>query len=330
VTPAHPPRIVDSHLHFIPPSLVSAIEAATFPGVDLARGGSELVFRFPDMPPSPPAQAALCDLPRLLAWGAEEGIDLHLVGPWTDLLGYTLSEPEATSWTRAYNEVLAATCEDHANLVPVATVPMQHPELAVREVEVARGMGCRGVMIGSDIPGLGFDSPRLGVFWEAAEALEMPVILHPTLLAPPPRLLHRGLKNAVGRAGEIVLALTQLVYSGALVRHPRLAVVGALGGGGFVVLAERITRNHELGWSETEGDVAVSIDRLYFDTCLGSSAYLGFLVDQIGADRVLLGSDYPFPWQPHPVAKVAEAGLAPGLEAAVLGGNARRLFGLDS
>ena len=323
------PGVVDIHLHFIPAELVARIEQGGFPNVGVVRRDAGLVFTFPGMAPSAPAQPALLDLPQLAERGAAEGIELQLASPWTDLLGYTLSEPEAAAWTRAYNESLAAACAGQASLFPLATIPLQHPGLAVSELEAASQLGCRGAMVGTDIPGVDFDSPQLGPVWEAAARLRMPIIVHPTFLGVPLRLQSRGLKNAVGRAGEATIALTRLVYSGALLRHPDLSVIAALGGGGLVPLTRRIIRNHELGWSGADSDVAASIGRLYFDTCGTDPAYLRFLVSRVGGERVMLGSDYPFPWEPRPVHKVNQAGLTSAETAAVLGGNARRVFGLD-
>ena len=320
--------VIDVHVHFIPDSLVAAVEKGVTPSVSVETSPAGLVFSSPGMAPSPPAQPALHDSTLLLTSGTTAGIDLRLVGPWTDLLGYTLPERDASSWTTAYNEGLAGACAGHPGLVPSATAPLQFPDLAARKLEEAHRMGCCGLMIGTDIPGLGFDSPRLEPLWEVAAALGMPILAHPTFLAIPPRLDRRGLKNAVGRAEPALIALTELVYSGVLLRHPRLTVIAALGGGGLLSFADRIARNHQLGWSDTDIDVPASLERLYFDTLLGDAMDLRFLVSRVGAHRVLLGSDYPFPWEPDPVGKVRRANLEPEEHAAIVGGNAGQLFHL--
>jgi len=322
-------RVVDVHIHTIPPALVAAIERGGFPSVGVTRTERGLVFSFPGMAPSPPGPAGLADFDRLERFAVEEGIDRQVVGPWTDLLGYTLPAGEAAVWTRAYNEALAAACREHPGMVAMATIPLPFPEGAVREMEAARAMGCRGIMVGTDLPGLDMDAPELEPVWEAAAGLSLPVLIHPSFLCVPARLQSRGLKNAVGRAGEGAVALTRLVYSGALVRHPGLVVVAALGGGGLLPLWQRIVRNQEIGWAEASGDVAASLRRLYFDSIVLDPAYLRYLVARVGADRVLLGSDYPFPWEPHPAAFVAGAGLDPPEAIAVLGGTAAVLYGFE-
>jgi aminocarboxymuconate-semialdehyde decarboxylase len=320
--------VVDVHIHAVPPALASAVERGAFPSVQVQRTEGRAVFTFPGMAASPPGPAGLSDLGRLADFAAAEGIDVQVLGPWTDLLGYTLPVGEAAAWSRAYNEALSEACAAAPGRVPMGTIPMTHPEAAVREMEAARDLGCRGIMIGTDLPDLDLDAPRLEQVWEAAAGLGMPLLVHPTFLCVPARLQSRGLKNAVGRAGEGAVALTRLVYSGALLRHPGLAVVAALGGGGLVPLWRRIVRNQEVGWAGASGDVEASLRRLHFDSIVLDPAYLRYLVERVGADRVVLGSDYPFPWEPHPRRFVENAGLEPEQTAAVLGGTATALYGL--
>jgi aminocarboxymuconate-semialdehyde decarboxylase len=323
-----PLRVVDIHIHSIPPDLVRAAESGSFPSVGVTRADGKAVFSFPGMDPSPPGPAGLFDLPRLADFAAVEGIDLQIVGPWTDLLGYTLPVREATTWSRAYNEALVAACAAAPGRVPMATIPLLHPEAAVRELEGAQRLGCRGVMIGTDLPGGDLDDPRLDPVWEAAAGLRMPVLVHPTFLCVPPRLVRRGLKNAVGRAGDLAVALTQLVYSGALLRYPSLEVVATLGGGALVPLWQRIRRNQQVGWAEAPEDAESSLARLRYDSIVLDPAYLRYLVQRVGPGRVMLGSDYPFAWEPHPRRFVEGAGLGVEETAAVLGGTAIALYGL--
>jgi aminocarboxymuconate-semialdehyde decarboxylase len=184
-------------------------------------------------------------------------------------------------------------------------------------------------MIGTDLGALHLGSPELDPVWEAAAALRMPVLLHPTHLHLPDDLHGAGLKNAVGRAGPTAVALARLIYGGALVRHPDLAVVASHGGGAFAAVAPRIVRNHELGWSESDSDPQESIARLYFDSVVLDSGYLSYLVGAFGVDRFLLGSDFPFPWEVDPVGTVTGTTLSRDEQRAVLGGNAERLFDLS-
>lgn len=324
-----PYRLVDVHLHAAPRQLVHEVSRGAFPGVAVEFADDAPRLLFPDMAPSPWLPAAILDVFGIAEWGSGKGVDLQLVGPWTDLFGYTLPHGEAAAWSRRYNEILAEACRQHPTTLPIGTIPLVAPERAVAELEAAKSLGCRGVMIGTDLPGLHLGSPELDPVWEAAAALRMPVLLHPTHLHLPDELHGAGLKNAVGRAGPTAVALARLIYGGALVRFPGLAVIASHGGGALAAVAPRIRRNHELGWSESGHDPDESLSRLYFDSVVLDGGLLNYLVRTFGADRFLLGSDFPFPWEPDPVGTVAAAGLTDDERRAVLGGNAARLFDLD-
>jgi hypothetical protein len=162
-----------------------------------------------------------------------------------------------------------------------------------------------------------------------------PVLQLPAMAACPPvselmlsgRALRAAPKNTVGRAGPTGFALAGLLYWGALLRHPELTIIACHGGGAFPAMAPRIVRNQDLGWSESDTDIRESVRRLHFDSVVLDRRLLGYLVSVFGADRLLLGSDLPFPWEPDPVGIVQGAGLSPEETEAVLGGNARRLYG---
>jgi aminocarboxymuconate-semialdehyde decarboxylase len=324
-----PEQVVDVHVHAAPRQLADEVSRGTFPGVAVEFADGTPRFRFPDMAASPWLPDAILDVAEIAGWASGKAVDVQLVGPWTDLFGYTLPPGEAADWSRRYNEVLVDACRQHHSTLPIGTIPMAAPAAAVAELEAAKELGCRGVMIGTDIPGLHLGSPELDPVWEVAAALRMPVLLHPTHLHLPDDLHGAGLKNAVGRAGPTAVALARLIYGGALVRYPGLAVIASHGGGAFAAVAPRIVRNHELGWSESNYDPQESIARLYFDSVVLDSGYLQYLVRSFGVDRFLLGSDFPFPWEVDPVGTVTGTTLTRDEQRAVLGGNAARLFDLS-
>jgi aminocarboxymuconate-semialdehyde decarboxylase len=287
-------------------------------------------YSFPSMEPSPPAPTKLSDFAEMAAWAAEHGITTQLIGPWTDLVGYTLPVTSGESWAQAYNEELVRCCSEFPGMEPLATVPLQAPRAATRVMESSRRMGCRGLVIGTDIPGSDLGSPELDDVWAAAAELRMPILVHPTFLTIAPVLQSSGLKNAVGRSAVTALALTRLIYAGVLERHPGLVLIAAQGGGGFVPLINRITRNQELGWADTDVDIAASVRRLYWDSVVLDSSYLAYLAATVGSDRVLLGSDRPFPWEVDPVGTVRRSGLdAHGTEV-ILGRTAQALYDIPA
>ncbi len=319
--------VVDVHVHAIPLDLATRVRQGVFSEVSLNDDGPGR-FCCERMAPSPPPPDSLFDFELLVENTHEQGIDVRLVGPWTDLLGYSLTAGAAVVWSNAYNESLAASCARFPALEALATVPLQCPDLAVSVMREAHGLGCKGIMIGSDVPNSTLGAAELDVFWSAAEDLAMPIVLHPTFFHIPDILLERGLKNAVGRAAATAVALTELVYAGVIERHPEIALVISHGGGAFLPLVDRVLRNQELGWASSTVDIEDSISRLYWDSVVLEPHAVASLAATVGADRVLLGSDYPFPWEPSPVETVINAGLSAADERAILGETASALFGI--
>jgi len=320
--------VIDVHVHAIPRRLVERVREGAVAGVSLQHGSDGAArFMFPRMEPSPPAPEGLFDLQAMPAWGRDHGIDLQLVAPWTDLLGYTLEPADAEAWSELTNASLAEACADVAGMLPLGTIPLQAPDAALRVIASARRLGCRGFIIGTDVPGHDLEEASLDPVWATLAQARLPVLVHPTFLSVGSDLRQGGLKNAVGRAAATTLAIARLVYGGVLERHPDLVLVMAHGGGGFVPLIDRIVRSHDLGWSGSNVDVAASIGRLYWDSVVLDPRYLAFVIEKVGAGRVVLGSDHPFPWEPDPVATVRRA-VDGGARGQILGETACELFGI--
>ena len=152
--------------------------------------------------------------------------------------------------------------------------------------------------------------------------------MHPLYLYGEPRLGSYDLPNAIGRVNDTAIAVSRLLYSGALTRHPGMQMIVAHGGGGVPYALGRLVRNHELN-PAAMADPRAGFRQLYFDTVVYDPAPLRYLVELAGADRVMLGSDYPFPiLDPAPLEVVRKAGLAPETTDAILSGNACRVFNL--
>jgi aminocarboxymuconate-semialdehyde decarboxylase len=176
--------------------------------------------------------------------------------------------------------------------------------------------------------------PRFEPFWAVAEQHDALVFVHPTTREFPVAVLHEHyLWNLVGNPVETTIAAAHLVLSGTMARHPRLRVLLAHGGGGIVALSGRIRHGQATvaaAGPAVEPDAGAVIRRFRFDTVTHDPALLRALVEAVGADRVLLGSDYPFDMaDPDPVGTVRAAGLTVEAEQAVLAGNATRELRLE-
>jgi len=280
-----------------------------------------------------PLHARMCDARARIAEMDRLGIDVQAVS-CTPFVLYADAAPDiALAVAQANNDSLAATARAHPErFAPLASVPLQDPERAARELERAAALGLRGVEIPARAGSLDLDAPSLEPFWSAAEALAFPICIHPFEASPRGAFARYALSPLVGNLFDTGLAATLLVLGGVLERHPRLRVVLYHGGGTFAALLARIEKGYEL-IPETRAastkPPSAYLAQFFVDTVTFDSGWLGYLVGRFGADHVVLGSDYPLPLGPRdPVAEVRALGLAPEAERAVLGGNARALLGI--
>jgi len=275
-------------------------------------------------------QPKLWDVPAALEWLDRQGIDVHVTGVWADVFGYTLPAYEAAAWCRLINEETLAELDGVKRVLPLATVPIQSGRHAVQELEAAHAMGFRGLTIGTFAPGVDLDHPDLDGLWESSARLRMPIFLHPLYLYGEPRLASYDMPNAIGRVNDTAIAVSRLLYSGALTRHPGVQLIVAHGGGGVPYALGRLVRNYELN-PDMMADPRDGFRHLYFDSVVYDAAPLRYLVELAGADRLLLGSDYPFPiLDPAPLEVVRKAGFSEETTDAILSGNACRVFNLAS
>ncbi len=215
----------------------------------------------------------------------------------------------------------------------LASVPLQDPAGAAAELRYAvESLGFRGAMIDTNVSRRPLGDPALDPFWRAAMELGVPVILHPFVLEPVERFDQFYLHNLVGYPFETTLAACSLIFGGTLDRMPELSVVLVHGGGFVPYQLGRFDRGHAARpepRSGGSGPASRYVRRFYYDTLTHSARSLCFLCDVVGADRLLLGSDFPFGMgDPEPVRAVRESGLDEDDVRATLGENAVKLFGL--
>jgi aminocarboxymuconate-semialdehyde decarboxylase len=277
------------------------------------------------------------DLDRILAAQERAGIEHSVLSPWVPLLFYDVEPDEALHRCRLQNQGLARMRSQRPDRVSVlGAVPLQDPALAARELAQLMASGSfAGVEITASAAGTYLGDPRFAPFWSAAEATDALVFVHPTTRAfGEPVFGEYYLHNLVGNPMETTLAAAHMVLAGVMERHPNLRVLLAHGGGALPALRGRLRHGHEAvaaGGGALSEPADASIRRFLFDSVTHDPAVLRVLVDSVGADRVLLGSDYPFDMaDPHPVQTVRRAGLDDEDEAAVLSGNAERLFSVRS
>lgn len=246
-----------------------------------------------------PAGPRFVDLDARLAAMDEQGVKVHALSlsqPMVYWAGRELGERLAAT----YNEELARAHE-HApqRLVGLAALPMHEPDLAVKEAERAAKLpGVRGFYMSTRVNERELSDPAFFPVYERIEALGLPIFLHPVFVIAHERLQKHYLTNLLGNPFESAVAAAHLIFGGVLDRCPQLTVVLPHAGGAFPWLVGRLTR----GWDKRADLKSTSkrapvdyLRRFYYDTVGYSDDVLDYLVRVIGADRVLMGSDYCFP-----------------------------------
>ncbi|HWG07199.1 MAG TPA: amidohydrolase family protein [Beijerinckiaceae bacterium] len=322
--------IVDAHAHFVPPSLLDAIreKRQSFASVRLIEEGDSVGFSFAGSKPTRPVAKPLTDTAGRVSWMREQGIDKMVVGGWLDMFGNELPAEEGERWSRLANEHLLSACKTQQAFVPLATVPLQDGERAASVLRDAHSAGFPGAMIGTQPKGTGgvLDDPSLDPLWKAANELGSVLFIHPVFESGDNRVHDYGMANAVGRITDTLIAVARIIYSGHVQRYSNAKIVAGIGGAALPYVVGRLRRNYSLDKKLGDPDAALAL--LYYDTILQDVRSLRFLAEIVGADRIMLGSDMPFPiGDPEPLKIVAQAGFTPAQQASINGGLARKLFG---
>jgi aminocarboxymuconate-semialdehyde decarboxylase len=272
------------------------------------------------------------DLERRLEDMAAAKVDVQVLSVCPQTFVYGQPSAVAAAFARIQNEQLAQLAKARPDrFLAIATLPMQAPMQAADELRHAvRVLGLRGAQIGSNIAGKNLDDPELEPVWAAAAELGAFILLHPINVAGSDRLSSYYLTNLIGNPLDTTIAAACLVFGGVLERHPTLKICLAHGGGFVPYQAGRFVH----GWhvrTEPKSKLAKppteSLKRFYFDTIVHSKEALAFLVGNAGAQRVLLGSDYPFDMgAPEGVSQVRSLSVPAADQSAILGARARALL----
>jgi aminocarboxymuconate-semialdehyde decarboxylase len=183
--------------------------------------------------------------------------------------------------------------------VGLGTIPMQDPELAIKELERCKRIGLVGIQIGTHINGTNLGEPRLFSIFQACEELGMAVFIHPWDMMGMERMDKYWMPWLVGMPVETTTAITSMIFSGLMERLPKLRVAFAHGGGSFPATIGRIEHGFQVRPDLCAVDNNVNprdyLGRFWIDSLVHDPAMLQLVVDQMGANRVALGTDYPFP-----------------------------------
>jgi aminocarboxymuconate-semialdehyde decarboxylase len=321
--------IVDAHAHLVPPDLLAAIrkDAAKFPSVRHIEDGGSLAFSFAGGKPTRPVSKPLSDIAGRVAWMAKQGIDKQVVGGWVDMFGYELPGPEAEAWSKLTNDALLAAAKAEPHFVPLATVPLGDGARAAGVLKAAIAAGFPGAMIGTLPRGVGstLDHADLEPFWQAADETGAVIHIHPSFDAGDKRVNDFNLANGVGRFTDAVVTMARLLCTGHVTRYKNAKIFAPMGAAALPFVLGRLKRNHAI--TPGIGDPVEGLAHIYTDTILHDVRVLKFVIEMMGTDRLMMGSDMPFPiGDTEPMKIIAEAGLSKAQTNAINGGLAARLF----
>jgi predicted TIM-barrel fold metal-dependent hydrolase len=252
---------------------------------------------------------------------------------------YGKDRDTAAAIVKLQNEKLAELCASRPDRFGAyASLTLQFPDLAVQQLETAvKKQGLRGAAIGASVMGEDFADPKFHPVWAKAEELGAVLFIHPQST---PELARRfkgngWLSNTIGNPLDTTLALQHLIFEGTLDRFPGLKILAAHAGGYLPSYAARGDHACFVSPQNCNPNITLKkkpseyLNQLYFDALVFTPEGLRHLVAQVGASQIVLGTDHPIPWEEHPVDHVfATTSLTDKQKAAILGGNAARLFGI--
>ncbi|MDH7794263.1 MULTISPECIES: amidohydrolase family protein [unclassified Beijerinckia] len=328
-------RIIDIHGHTFAPEVEKLIadrpeRAAEMAAMAVASGPDSHQHNLTDMLPK--AAERMASLEKRLRDMDWMGIDLQLVSPSPTQYGYWADAVLADEIVAATNAAVAAlVARSPDRLAGLGTVSLQHPERAAAQLSVLGDRhGLKGIQISASVGERELSDPSFEPFWQAANARKLLVFIHPMGSSLGARLDRHYLSNTVGQPIETTIALSHLIFSGVLDRYPDIRFLGAHGGG---YLPAYIGRSDHVWKVRPEARrcrerPSAYLRRIWVDTVVFDGDELTRLIDVMGADRVLFGTDYPYDMGSYtPGALLKQAGLDDTARRAVLADNAMALLG---
>ncbi|ANJ25804.1 amidohydrolase family protein [Agromyces aureus] len=271
---------------------------------------------------------------RLAEMDADD-VDIQVVSPTPVFFSYEKPGDEAAKVARIFNDLTLEICSPAPDrLLPFAQVPLQDTDAACAELDRAIAAGHRGVEIGNHVGDRDLDHEGIVTFLQHCADRGVPVLVHPWDMPDSPRLDRWMARWLTGMPAETHLSIIAMILGGVFDRVPPTLRIGfAHGGGSFAFWLGRF----ENAWHRRPDVVGVSelpptgyLDRFSVDSVVFDPAALRLLVDTLGAEQVMLGSDYPYPLGERPVGAVIDRAdfLTDEQKAAIRHGNARRFLAL--
>ncbi len=309
-------KTIDVHAHCLVPETLELI------------GEKIENHQFPDMDEVGPKRIRAMDI---------QGVDIEALS--INPFWYRREKDLAVEICRIHNEKLAEMCATYPErFVAFASVTLQHPEIAVQQLEHAvKKLGLRGAAVGASCGDDEFSDPKFHPFWAKAEELGVLIFIHPQS-TPELKRRFKGngwLANTIGNPLDTTICLSHLIFDGTLDKFPGLKICSAHGGGYLPSYAPRSDHPCRVAPWHCNPDVKLKkkpteyLKTMYYDTLVFTSEMLRHLAAEVGSSQLVIGTDHPIPWHEDPVTHIMEApGFTDEERIAMLGGTAAKLLGI--
>jgi aminocarboxymuconate-semialdehyde decarboxylase len=329
--------VIDTHAHIVPPDMLKMLRKnSEHYGVMFSGDEKRTLVQLAGSDYVRPLPMFLTHLGERIATMDRQGVDMQILTGWVDFSAYTMPLDLGVRFSELQNDTIAAVVAANPNrYAGAANVPLQDAAAAVKVLQrAADRYGFRAAQIATYLGANRFlDDPALDPFWAAAQEMGTFLIFHPYDEQRPAGLHDFFLHNCIGYPLATTIAIVRMMYSGVFDRFPNLLIKVPHAGGFLPYQIERF--QHALDFRPEPGSKGFKgrprdvLKKLYYDTIAFSPATLRYLIDLVGAERLMVGSDYPFEMgDPDPVASV-RAAVAEKDQAAVLGGTVQKIMCLN-
>jgi len=290
---------IDVHSHFVPLEILDLLrrEGARYRTPIRVEADGRIFVETPERAYGP-IGPAFYDVDRRREFMAAQGISTQVLSAPPFLFYYWLEARAGLDVVQMENDAIAEVVRrDPEHFIGLGTVPLQDVAASVRECERIVRAGLRGVEIGSNVEGRDLDAREFWPFFEAVEALDLAVLMHGANVAGGDRMGEFHLRNLLGFPVDTTLAAARLVFAGVLDRFPRLRLCVGQAGGFLPYVAGRLDHGYTV---RPECRAVIGrppgeyLRRFYYDSITHSPRALGLLIETVGPERVMLGSDFPF------------------------------------
>jgi aminocarboxymuconate-semialdehyde decarboxylase len=314
-------KVIDVHAHLVPPDVIETLAdrgrdfgidmVETEPGCHCCRFESGMQIR--------PFFETLTNADHRLGEMDRQGVDREILSIWADIFGYDLPSDKGALWHGALNDSMSQLCDNYPDRFSwLASGALQDAAAAARELERGMKAGAVGAIVAAHIDGKNLGECDLDEYWAACVELRAPVFIHPAQPIAPPRAGKFALNQIVAYTNDTTLTVGSMIAAGVMDRFPALELILSHGGGSVPFLIGRFNRMHHAADGRITGNIAKKppsdyLRRFHYDTILHDGRALNYLRELVGLDRILLGTDLPFPpGDPDPMMSLRDAGFNAG------------------